>query len=128
MLCASGADRQSHGCWRASTRRPSLTAPHSEDGYRPCPAHLPPTPCSQLVILLDFIYIVNEWLLDREWHWAMIIATALLICGSIVGTGFLYKVLESPTSTTEIPWWNCAVQPRRVEPKWACWLRKGRAS
>ena len=57
---------------------------------RPAP---PPSPCLQLVILLDFIYAVNEWLLDRD-HCAFVLvaASALLIIGSFVGLGFLYKV------------------------------------
>ncbi|PRW59950.1 putative serine incorporator [Chlorella sorokiniana] len=45
----------------------------------------------QLIILLDFIYVVNEWLLERDQcAWALVASTALLICGAFVGIGFLY--------------------------------------
>lgn len=47
----------------------------------------------QLVILLDFIYQINEYLLERD-HCAiaLVALTALLIAGTCVGMGFLYKV------------------------------------
>lgn len=52
------------------------------------------SPCSaQLVIILDFIYSVNEWLLERKrCAFTLVSATLLLICGSLVGIGFLYNV------------------------------------
>jgi hypothetical protein len=42
---------------------------------------------------LDFIYQVNEWLLERD-HCAvaLVALTSLLIIGTCVGMGFLYKV------------------------------------
>ncbi|GAB4821842.1 hypothetical protein N2152v2_008888 [Parachlorella kessleri] len=46
----------------------------------------------QLVLLLDFIYRINEWLLERERCSCVIVGlTGLLIVGSFVGSGFLYK-------------------------------------
>ena len=47
----------------------------------------------QLVIFLDVIYQLNEYLLAREQcAFALISITALCIVGTIVGMGFLYKV------------------------------------
>lgn len=47
----------------------------------------------QLIILLEFIYSINEYLLERD-DWisrtALIFLSFLLIVGSIVGLGFLY--------------------------------------
>jgi len=46
----------------------------------------------QLVILLDFIYNINEYLLERDRAAPILIGlTFILIAGSIVGMGFLYK-------------------------------------
>lgn len=57
-----------------------------------CDCRLPSLP-AQLIILLEFIYVVNEWLLERDQcAWALVASTALLICGSFVGIGFLYHV------------------------------------
>ncbi len=53
-----------------------------------------PVRCAvQLIILLDLVYSVNEWLLERErCAFTLVSATVLLICGSLVGIGFLYNV------------------------------------
>lgn len=57
-----------------------------------CDCRLPSLP-AQLIILLEFIYVVNEWLLERDQcAWALVASTALLVCGSFVGIGFLYHV------------------------------------
>jgi serine incorporator 1/3 len=48
----------------------------------------------QLVILLEFIYGMNEYLLERDDRcsaFTLVAASATLIAGSIVGMGFLYK-------------------------------------
>jgi serine incorporator 1/3 len=47
----------------------------------------------QLIILLEFVYAINEWLLERDDAFArvmLVASTLLLIVGSIVGLGFLY--------------------------------------
>lgn len=46
----------------------------------------------QLIILLDFFYWLNEWLLEHEWNALVVASTVVLIVGSFVGCGFLYKV------------------------------------
>ena len=44
-------------------------------------------------MLLDFVYGVNEWLLERDWcRFVLVGLTALFIVASCVGAGFLYKV------------------------------------
>ena len=47
---------------------------------------------AQLLILLDFIYAVNEWLVERRGaaHAALVAGSALLILGSFVAIGFMY--------------------------------------
>ena len=58
----------------------------------------------QLIILLDFIYIINEYLLERDdglGNGLLIGGSALLIIGSIIGTGFLYY-LYSPSSSCSL--------------------------
>ena len=47
----------------------------------------------KLIIILDFFYVVNEWLLERD-HCAvtLVASTALMIAGSLTGIGFLYHV------------------------------------
>ncbi len=51
----------------------------------------------QLIILLEFIYVCNEWLLNRDQcAWALVASTALLICGAFTGIGFLYHVSWLP--------------------------------
>ncbi|PSC71077.1 putative serine incorporator [Micractinium conductrix] len=45
----------------------------------------------QLVIILDFIYVVNAWLVERRsCAFPLVAVTLLLICGSFVGIGFLF--------------------------------------
>lgn len=47
----------------------------------------------QLIILLEFVYVVNEYLLDRDDNLArtaLVSLSFLLIVGSLVGIGFLY--------------------------------------
>ena len=44
----------------------------------------------QIVILLDFVFGVNEWLLDREWGAALIAGSALLYGGGLAALGVLY--------------------------------------
>lgn len=47
----------------------------------------------QLIVLLDFIYQVNEWLLERDNCAPVLVGvTGVLIAGTLVGMGFLYKV------------------------------------
>lgn len=47
----------------------------------------------QLIIILDSVYKVNEYLLDREQcAFTLIALTVVMISGTIVGMGFLYKV------------------------------------
>ena len=51
----------------------------------------------QLVIILEFVYVVNEWLLEREkCAFTLVAATLLMIAGSFVGIGFLYHVRAAP--------------------------------
>lgn len=76
------------------------------------PVSAPPLPCAlcaqiarvlscfyiilQLILLLDFFYRVNEWLLERRSCNAVTVTlTAICIVGSFVGIGFLYKVRGS---------------------------------
>lgn len=50
----------------------------------------------QLILLLDFFYQINQWLLEREQcNFVVIGLTAFFIVGSFVGIGFLYKVVLS---------------------------------
>lgn len=45
----------------------------------------------QLIIVLDFVYMVNEWLLEREkCAFTLIASSFLFIVASFVGIGFLY--------------------------------------
>ena len=47
----------------------------------------------QLIILLDFVYFANEWLLARDQcAFVLIGGSALLGVGSVVGLGFLFYV------------------------------------
>jgi Serine incorporator (Serinc) len=47
----------------------------------------------QLIILLDSVYKLNEYLLEREQcAFTLIALTVVMIVGTIVGMGFLYKV------------------------------------
>lgn len=49
----------------------------------------------QLVILLDSVYKLNEYLLERDQcAFTLIALTVVMIAGTIVGMGFLYKVRE----------------------------------
>lgn len=50
----------------------------------------------QLIILLEFIYSINEYLLERDnCAFVLITVTGMLIAGSLVGMGFLYKVFNA---------------------------------
>ena len=43
------------------------------------------------MIILDFIYVVNAWLVERRsCAFPLVAVTLLLICGSFVGIGFLF--------------------------------------
>lgn len=46
----------------------------------------------QLLILLEFIYAMNTFLVEGggAWHVLLVAASALLIAGSLVGVGFLF--------------------------------------
>ena len=44
----------------------------------------------QIIILLDCIFGLNEWLLDREWNGALIAGSALLYGGALAGLGLLF--------------------------------------
>lgn len=55
----------------------------------------------QLLILLDFIYALNEWLLSRDdalGNALLIGGSVVLMAGSLVGTGFLYHVYAPKSS------------------------------
>ncbi len=47
----------------------------------------------QLIILLDSVYKLNEYLLERDQcAFTLIALTVVMIAGTFVGMGFLYKV------------------------------------
>jgi hypothetical protein len=55
-------------------------------------------PRLQLLILVEFVYVANEWLLKQEGRWAaatLVAGSALMIAGAFVGVGFLYHVRRS---------------------------------
>lgn len=59
----------------------------------------------QLVIILEFVYVVNEWLLEREkCAFTLVVATLLMIAGSFVGIGFLYHYY-APSSSCSLNIW-----------------------
>lgn len=61
----------------------------------------------QIIVLLEFTFVVNEWLLERGDHWA---TKATLVVGKPL-------VLSSPTLPDVC---LCSFQPTRVEPDlWA---------
>lgn len=58
---------------------------------KPSPPFISTLP--QLLILLEFFYSVNEWLVERDQcAWALVAGSAFLIVGAFVGIGFLYHV------------------------------------
>lgn len=62
----------------------------------------------QLIVLLDFVYFVNEWLLERDHcQVALIGLTGALLVGTFVGAGFLYKVSTWPQVTVSLKLYNC---------------------
>lgn len=64
----------------------------------------------QLVIILDFIYSVNEWLVERErCAFTLVSATVLLICGSLVGIGFLYNFYAPRPSCSLNIWYITSI-------------------
>ena len=46
----------------------------------------------QIIILLDCIFGLNEWLLDREWGAALVAGSALFHGGALAGLGLLYHL------------------------------------
>lgn len=83
--CAAGTPSRCSAV--AACQRPGCAC--AELSWERCPVR-----CAvQLIILLDLVYSVNEWLLERErCAFTLVSATVLLICGSLVGIGFLYNV------------------------------------
>lgn len=80
------------GCMEEGTRASALLAvaawcasPHLRPSPSP-PCLVPPSPSPslsfsplQLIIILDFVFAANEWLLEREGcAWALVTSTALL--------------------------------------------------
>eukprot|EP00887_Chlorella_sp_A99_P006525 scaffold3.g6525.t1 len=54
-----------------------------------------------LIILLDFVYDANDWLLGRpRCAFALVAGSALLIVGSFVGAGFMFKAIIAVAFTT----------------------------
>ena len=79
-------------CNRARTNPPRPTTQSPPTITPPPPPHTH-TNDTQLVILLDFVYSANEWLLERDQcAFVLIAGSGLMIVGSLVGIGFLFKV------------------------------------
>ena len=76
----------------------------------------------QLVILLDFVYIVNEYLLERDrCAFVLVVLTALLISGTIVGMGFLYKVRILACMCTSLSSFSIHRHPSHRPPLMQYW-------
>lgn len=59
----------------------------------------------QLIILLDFVYDANDWLLGRpRCAFALVAGSALLIVGSFVGAGFMFK-FYAPSASCGLNIW-----------------------
>lgn len=84
------------------------TQPHTDDIRPYCLTPFPNCSCTQLVILLEFIYAVNEWLVTRDgWcSWVLVGSTILFIVGSFVGLGFLYH-FYAPEASCSLNIWFC---------------------